>query len=126
MKLCIPVEADKGLESAVYGHFGSAPLFLVVETDTLAVTPLTNSNQHHAHGMCQPVAALGGAAVDGVVVGGIGRGALMKLNAAGIAVYHSPYATVAQTVEAMKTDKLPVFRAENTCAGHSEGGGCSH
>ena len=27
MKVCFPVPEDKGLDSLVYGHFGSAPLF---------------------------------------------------------------------------------------------------
>lgn len=34
MKICFPVQQDKGMESAVYHHFGSAPLFVVVDTDT--------------------------------------------------------------------------------------------
>ena len=35
MKICFPVTADEGLESAVYSHFGSAPLFLLVDTDAV-------------------------------------------------------------------------------------------
>ena len=29
MKMCFPVESDQGLESKVFGHFGSAPVFVV-------------------------------------------------------------------------------------------------
>ncbi len=31
MKICFPVEQHEGLESQVYGHFGSAPSFVVVD-----------------------------------------------------------------------------------------------
>jgi len=34
MKICFPVEENKGLESAVYGHFGSAPGFVTFDTET--------------------------------------------------------------------------------------------
>ena len=31
MKICFPVAENKGLESPVYNHFGSAPMFLLVD-----------------------------------------------------------------------------------------------
>ena len=33
MKVCFPVQKDEGVESQVYNHFGSAPVFIVVETE---------------------------------------------------------------------------------------------
>jgi len=33
MKVGFPVELDEGMESKVYGHFGSAPAFVVVDTE---------------------------------------------------------------------------------------------
>ena len=32
MKVCFPVQKDEGIESQVYNHFGSAPVFIVVDT----------------------------------------------------------------------------------------------
>ena len=29
MKICVPVEVNNGLESRPFGHFGSAPMFVV-------------------------------------------------------------------------------------------------
>lgn len=125
MKLCIPVEQDLGLESQVYGHFGSAPLFLIVDTETMDWRTLVNNHQQHAHGMCQPVAAISGEPVDAIVVGGIGRGALMKLNAGGYQVYMAQYPSVMQTVEAFKKGSLPIFSPQQTCQGHGgQGDGC--
>jgi len=76
MKVCFPVMENEGLESRVFGHFGSAPQFVVVDTVTSEMTAINNSDQIHEHGACNPVAGLGGHEVDAIVVGGIGAGAL--------------------------------------------------
>ncbi|HUK64176.1 MAG TPA: NifB/NifX family molybdenum-iron cluster-binding protein, partial [Dongiaceae bacterium] len=60
MNLCIPVEADRGLASRVSPHFGSAPAFLIVDARTDRYKAITNVNEHHAHGACNPIAALQG------------------------------------------------------------------
>lgn len=124
MNICIPVENNQGLDSIVCAHFGSAPFFLMVDTETLACKAIPNNNHHHAHGMCHPVAALAGEKVDGLVVGGIGMGALNKLNAAGYQVFQSQFATVKETVEAHRNGSLPVFSLQNVCGGHGMGHGC--
>jgi len=126
MKICFPTETLQGLESPVYGHFGSAPGFVIVEMENMGLEEIKNGDQHHAHGMCQPLLALGGRKVDGVVVGGIGMGALVKLNAQGVKVYRALQGTVRQNIDMIKAGKLPQFSAEHTCAGHAHGGGCAH
>jgi predicted Fe-Mo cluster-binding NifX family protein len=126
MKVCFPVESFQGLDSRVYGHFGSAPGFAVLDTEGMNVEELHNEDLHHAHGMCQPVKALGGARVDAVVVGGIGMGALSGLTAAGIEVYRGVEGTVSENAKMLKDGKLPVFSPEHTCAGHHDGAGCGH
>jgi len=126
MKVCFPTETLQGLQSAVYGHFGSAPGFVIVETDSMTFEQIANADLHHAHGMCQPLRALQGRKVDGVVVGGIGMGALMKLNAQGVAVYRAMQGTVRENLDLILAGKLPSFSAEHTCAGHGGGGGCAH
>jgi len=118
MNICIPVEADRGLESPVCAHFGSAPAFMIVDTTTEVCRAIPNRNAHHAHGMCLPVAALRGERVDGAVVGGIGMGALMKLNAADILVYRSEHATVGETVAAWKAGTLRLVQPSMACSGH--------
>lgn len=126
MKVCFLVDTIQALESEVYGHFGSAPAFILVDTETGETQRVTNNDQHHAHGMCSPLRALGGYEVDCVVVGGIGGGALMKLNQAGIVVYKAMGLTVRDNLDLMHAGKLPVFQPGHTCAGHSVTGGCSH
>jgi predicted Fe-Mo cluster-binding NifX family protein len=125
MKVCFPTETLHGLDSVVYGHFGSAPGFVIVDTGKMSVEEINNNDLHHMHGMCQPLKALGGFKVDAVVVAGIGMGALMKLQAQGIKVYRGADGTVQQNIDLIRDDKLPQFSEEHTCAGHS-GGGCAH
>ena len=125
MKMCLPISKNEGLNSPVCEHFGSAPFFMVVDTDTLDHKAITNTNQHHAHGMCQPLKALGGREVDAVAVGGIGMGALMKLQAQGVRVFRVTEGTVGDNISFILKQKLPDFDARFTCGGHT-GGGCAH
>ena len=118
MNLCIPVEEDRGLDSSVCAHFGSAPAFLLVDTETRACTSIVNTNAHHAHGMCQPLAVLAGHPVEAMVVGGIGMGALYRLRAGGIEVYLAEYPTVGETVQAFAEGRLAPVPADRACAGH--------
>jgi predicted Fe-Mo cluster-binding NifX family protein len=125
MKICFPTETLQGLQSRVYEHFGSAPGFVIIDTESKTVEEINNSDLHHAHGMCQPLKALGGREVDAVAVGGIGMGALMKLQAQGIRVFRVTQGTVEQNVQFILKENLPEFDARFTCAGHT-GGGCAH
>jgi len=124
MKICFPVESDKGLESEVYGHFGSAPVFVIVDTETQAIDTITNGNQHHAHGMCNPLKALNDKPVDAIVVGGIGAGAINKLNTQGIKVYRAFMGSVDTNLTYFKNGSMPQLTLDQACGGHGEG--CSH
>jgi len=120
MNICIPVESDAGLQSSVNAHFGSAPVFLIVDTNTMDVRAVANKNRVHAHGMCQPLAALAGQAVDAVVVGGIGVGALNKFRAADIHVYLSQFPTVRETVDAFNAGRLQPVTPKTACGQHGQ------
>ena len=103
MKICVPVEVNNGLESRPFGHFGSADL-------------------GHEHGMCQPIKALAGNVVDAVIVGGIGQGAIAKLNSMGIKVYKAQGETIKDNLQLYKENKLQEFSRNHTCS-HD---GCGH
>jgi len=126
VKICIPVDEDQGLASPVCLHFGSAPYFMIVNTDDDTCRAIPNRNEHHAHGMCQPLMAIQGEDIDGIIVGGIGMGALNKLLAAGIQVYQAQQATVALSVEAIKAGRLPVMSPGAACGGHHSQGHGAH
>ncbi|HBA54986.1 NifB/NifX family molybdenum-iron cluster-binding protein [Syntrophorhabdus aromaticivorans] len=126
MKVCFAVEKNDGVNSSVYGHFGSAPLFIMVDTDQKSATPVTNKNAVHAHGTCNPLQAIDGRSIDAVVVGGIGAGAVMKLNAAGIKVFRALKESVRENLDLLDQNKLPEVTMNGTCNGHQDGGGCGH
>jgi len=126
MKVAFPSQEDRGLDSTVYGHFGSAGYFVIVETDDGTFNTFQNPDRDHLHGHCQPLNALGGNRVDAVVAGGIGGGALRKLLTAGLKVYRAVDGSVQDNLELIQSAKLPEFTMNQTCGGHGGHGGCAH
>lgn len=118
MKICFPVEQDKGLESPVYGHFGSAPGFVTFDTETRQTGFINNRDAVHEHGACNPASALAGAGVDAIVVGGIGQGAMMRLMQDGVSVYQAKDGRVSADAENfMQNRLLKLAGKENLCGG---------
>jgi len=126
VRIAFPVQDDLGIDSVVYNHFGSAPVFVIVDPATSAVFSVQNRDQQHEHGACNPLRALDDQRVDAVIVGGIGAGALAKLNRTGIKVYRSVAATVGENLALFGAGSLPVIELQGSCAGHGAGGGCAH
>ena len=126
MKIAFPTQENRQMESEVHNHFGSAKYFILVDAETDTLSAIENPDIDHQHGNCQPLAALGGVAVDAVVVGGIGGGALRKLVDAGVRTYRAVEGTVSENLDLIKNDKLPDFTLDQTCKGHTGIGGCLH
>ena len=126
MKICFPVQKDEGLDSAVYNHFGSAPIFVVLDMVTNAVSAINNRDLHHSHGACNPMKALDNQKVDAIVVGGIGAGALTRLNQMGISVYRSQGETIRENITLLAAKNLSLLTLQGSCGGHSHGGECAH
>lgn len=126
MKVAFPSQENNNLDSPVHGHFGTANFFIIVDEETDNLEAIPNADLDHTHGNCQPLAALGGKIVDAVVVGGIGRGALKKLQTGGITVYRAVAGTVADNLALIKNGTLPEFTPDQTCAAHTTIGGCAH
>lgn len=118
MKICIPTETNEGKQAEVYGHFGSAPFFTIYDTDKDAVEIIKNLNQHHSHGMCQPLGALAGKKIDAVVCGGMGARAVQKLNGDGIKAYRSLPGTVADIAVQFTKGGLEEITVNNACIQH--------
>ena len=118
MNLCIPMTEDKGLQSQVSGHFGSAPFFAIVDPDTGAFRVIPNQDSHHSHGACHPLAALSGQGVDSVAVSAIGAGALDRLQTGGVRVYLSEQPVVEGVVAAFKAGTLRLASPATACAHH--------
>jgi predicted Fe-Mo cluster-binding NifX family protein len=124
MKVGFAVQLNEGLESTVYGHFGSAPAFIIVDTDLKQVSAVDNTNAHHVHGACNPIMALGGNSIDAMIVGGIGPGAITKLNAMGVKVYRAGAPTVNENIALLGANQLRELSMNDSCQEH--GGQCGH
>jgi predicted Fe-Mo cluster-binding NifX family protein len=121
MKVCIPISEDRGMESPLCEHFGSAPAFLLVDTETQAHEVFTNAHVEHEHGHCAPIARLAEERVGAFIVGGIGAGALARLQATGAEVYRGRRGAAAQSLEALARKELATLSPADTC-GHHHGG----
>ena len=120
MKICIPTEEPMGLDSVAYGHFGSAPYFLIYDSETKEIEVLNNNEAEHEHGQCNPVTPLKDKGVKALMVAGMGSGALQKFVALGINVYKIETGTKVRTiVENLDLDKMEQLVIDNCCQGHS-------
>jgi predicted Fe-Mo cluster-binding NifX family protein len=117
MKLCIPITTNAFLESEVSGHFGKAPMYLLVESDGAEVAGLLERGERGG-GQCAPVESMMAKGVDAVVCHGLGQGALARLREAGIRVYHTEGKTVSEVLTELEDGTLHEFAGEHACAGH--------
>jgi predicted Fe-Mo cluster-binding NifX family protein len=116
----------------VYGHFGSAPCFLVYDSDSGSASVVDNGRRAHEHGQCNPIAVLAGQKVDAVVTGGIGGRALELLQAARIRVFQAASTgTAAQTLKSFQENGLQEITSSACCShgpgqvhGRGHGHGC--
>jgi len=126
MVIAFPTEEDRGLDSIVYGHFGTAPLFILSDSESKKITVIRNQDLGHAHGQCRPLDAFDGNPVDAIVTGGIGGGALKKLAAAGIKTFRAVEGTVADNLNLIENGRLPELAMNDTCSGHGSHEACIH
>jgi|DewCreStandDraft_4_1066084.scaffolds.fasta_scaffold05757_8 predicted Fe-Mo cluster-binding NifX family protein len=117
MKICIPVEENNGLDSVVYGHFGSAPYFIIVNTENESFETIDNSELEHEHGACNPVSQINNKDIDAVVCFGMGRRALQKLKDAGFKVLITKAEIVKGVLEELKKGKLKEMTDDVACGG---------
>ena len=118
MRLCIPAADACGLDARAHGHFGSAPCFVLVDTESGAFSTLDNRRAEHRHGHCDPAGAIAGADVDAVLCHGMGRRALEKLSAAGIEVFTAAGDDVSSMLQAFRSGAAQRLAADDACAGH--------
>ena len=126
MKLCFPSQQADGIDGSPYGHFGSAPHFVIHDTASGETEAVSNAKAVHEHGSCNPVAALAGRQVDSIIVGGIGMRALMILNRQGIRVYRAVPGSIRDNIAAAERGELQEMEPANSCGGHGHGRGPCH
>jgi ArsR family transcriptional regulator len=120
MNICIPIDKDEGLNSEVFGHFGSAPYFAIYNTQNRTLELVNNGDLNHAHGQCNPIGALAGKSVDILVTGGIGARAIERLRSMGIRVcLISTEGTVQDVIRSHEANALREIQPGQGCHHHS-------
>ena len=126
MRIAIPTDDDRGLDARICAHFGSAPFFTLVDTDTGEVRGIPNQNLHHAHGTCHPMRQLRPERIDALACRGMGRRAQATLADERIDVFLTRSRLVSEVVEAVKAGTAVRMTAADSCAGHEAGRGHGH
>lgn len=121
MRICVPTATRNGKTADVYEHFGSAPFFTILDTESGEVEIVDNADQQHDHGMCQPLSGFANKRIDAVVTGGMGARAVQKLNEGGVKAFRAIPGTVSDIAEQFSRGGLEEITVKNACAHH---GGC--
>ena len=117
MRIAIPVFSNDGEISEVYGHFGSAPCFLIYDTEKQKLETVENGDKVHEHGMCNPLAGLEGKNVDAIVTGGIGLRALQRIAGSGVKVFRSAEGmTVKDVAVSVESNSLREITMDEACS----------
>ena len=119
MRICLPVGNENGLDSVVFGHFGSAPFFAMYDTITREVSFVNNDESAHVHGSCMPVDALRKNNAEAVLCKGMGMRAANLLLEAGITPYLVEAETVAEAISHYDARKVKVLDAASACRSHN-------
>lgn len=131
MRLCFPIISNAGVASTMYGHFASAPQFLVVDTWDAHCTVIPNYDRHNPYGGCSPFSALRGQALDAIIVDAIGDDAVRAMNLCGFKVYRAGSLSVAENLTLFETSGLTEVAVqqshlEGRCSTGKSGCNCSH
>lgn len=132
MKVGFPVAQDAGVESRLYGHLASTPLFVVVDTDSKETAGFANCDPLAPEAGCNALKAICSRSLDAMVVGGIGDGFLRILNGCGIEVFQAESASVRENLTLFKEQQLAKVEMLNSAAagrcndGEDSSHGCNH
>ncbi|WP_440946805.1 NifB/NifX family molybdenum-iron cluster-binding protein [Methanosarcina sp. T3] len=117
MKVCIPTRDNNGMEGAVEQHFGKAPTYTILDTDSGEVFVIPNTSDHMG-GVDLPPELLRKNGVEIMLCGGLGYKAVKMFESCGIDVFVGAGGKVQDAIEAWKAGQLHNASAENTCAEH--------
>ncbi|AKB52155.1 putative transcriptional regulator [Methanosarcina barkeri str. Wiesmoor] len=117
MKVSIPTKDENGMEGVVEPHFGKAPTYTIIDTETNQVTVIPNTSEHMG-GTGLPPEYLHNNGVNIMLCGGLGFKAVNMFESYGIEVFVGAGGTVRDTFEAWKAGKLQNATAENSCSEH--------
>ncbi|UWG47122.1 putative Fe-Mo cluster-binding protein, NifX family [Halanaeroarchaeum sp. HSR-CO] len=119
MRACVPTTSDDGATAELSGHFGQAPYYTIVDTETDAVDVIANRSDHRG-GSKLPPTYVAEHDVDAVLVTEVGKRGMRLFDDYGIDVFQSEEGTVEEIVDRFRNDELAVFEYEDA-HGHGRG-----
>lgn len=125
MKICVPTESDSGLDATVSGHFGRAPYFAFIDSETKNVEFVANSRSAARSGRCGGAALAAEGHPEAVLAAGMGHGAFDLLTAGGARIYLSTGGRLGEAVDAFLAGNAAEL-TEEQAAGHHHGGETHH
>ena len=131
MNICFPVATDTGMDSDIYGHFASSPLFMIIDTTTRQDSFIVNGDRDNPFAGCNPFSALRGRQLDGIVVDAIGDDAVRAMNLCGFSVYQANSTAVSKNIESFINGDLHEVlvrqsHLEGRCTSNESGHTCNH
>ena len=122
MKLCIPTTDGRGLAAAVASHFGSAPYFTLIDSETGRAEVVANDHEHehqhlHGSGACHSADALRSLGIEAILCRGLGRRAFARFAGEGVAVFVIEDADAGRAVDSFRAGRATLLTARDACGG---------
>lgn len=117
MKICVPTSGQGGYDDAVSEHFGRAPTYTVVDTESEKVNVISNKSEHMG-GTGKPPEQIAQTGAQILICSGLGPRAIGMFESYGIEVYVGAQGSARQAVEMWRAGKLQKASDENACKEH--------
>lgn len=118
MRLCIPTMEKGGLDDVVCDHFGRAPTYTIVDSESDEVQVVKNRSEHMG-GLGKPPEHIAKTGAKVLICMGLGPKAIDMLCSFGVEVYVGASGSVRDAVQMWKDGKLQQATYDTACKGHS-------
>jgi predicted Fe-Mo cluster-binding NifX family protein len=114
MKVAIPTIGDEGLDDEVSTHFGRAPTFTIVDTETNDVKIVENTSEHMG-GLGKPPEIMHREGVGVMLCSGMGYRAIQMFRQFNIEVFVGVVGTVREAIALWKSGILQAATDATAC-----------
>lgn len=128
MKIAFPVSNDKGLNSVIDDHFGTAANFLIVDTDTQEFIIHKNQKLLEDAVKCKTSVFKKKEHIDAVITRCMGDGSQRNLSKDKIQIFQAVRDTVKENLDLFKKNELKPFHIFDICQNkkNKKEDGCGH
>ncbi|MFZ2455123.1 MAG: NifB/NifX family molybdenum-iron cluster-binding protein [Candidatus Altiarchaeia archaeon] len=114
MKVAIPTEGKRGMEEQVSHHFGRAPTYTLIDTETGAVEVIENTSEHMG-GTGLPPELLQARGAEAILCANLGHRAIELFDQKGISSYTGAQGTVRDALSSWREGRLTRASEETSC-----------